>query len=57
MYFSLIRTARLQGLDPYRYFVHILKKLPHCQTVDDYEALLPWHVDLQDKATLDAEAA
>lgn len=46
MHFSLIRTALLHKLDPYQYYVMILKKLPYCQQVEDYEKLLPWHIEL-----------
>ena len=46
IHFSLIRTAKLHGLDPYRYYVHIMEKIPRCKTIDDYEKLLPWRVDL-----------
>ncbi len=44
LHFSLIRTAKLHGLDPYHYYVKILKRLPHCKTVEDYEQLLPWNI-------------
>ena len=44
MHFSFIRTAKAHGLDPYHYYVAVLKQLPHCQTVDDYEKLLPWNI-------------
>jgi transposase len=47
MHFSLIRTAKAQGLDPYHYYVEILKKIPHCKTVEDYEKLLPWNMKKQ----------
>ena len=46
IHFSLIRTAKKHGLDPYRYYVKLLKAIPHCQTVEDYEALLPWNINL-----------
>lgn len=46
MHMSLIRTAKLHGLDPYHYYVKLLKSLPHCQTVENYEALLPWRIKL-----------
>ena len=46
IHFSLIRTAKLHGLDPYRYYVHIMKKIPHCKTIEDHEKLLPWNVNL-----------
>ena len=41
--FSLLRTALLHNLDPYQYLVTVFKRLPHCKTVDDIEALLPWN--------------
>ncbi|MGJ3495505.1 IS66 family transposase [Piscirickettsia salmonis] len=44
VHFGLIRTANKHELDPYQYYVHILKKIPHCTSVEDYEALLPWNV-------------
>ena len=46
MHFSLVRTALANKLDPYCYYVDILKKIPHCEAAEDYEALLPWSVDL-----------
>ena len=47
VHFSLIRTAKLHGLDPYRYYVKVMKDIPYCQTVEDYEALLPWNINLE----------
>ena len=44
LHFSLIQTAKLHGLEPYRYYVTILKNIPHCQTVEDFEKLLPWNI-------------
>ncbi len=44
MHFSFIRTAKLHGLDPYHYYVKLLKNIPHCKTVEDYEKLLPWNI-------------
>lgn len=46
MHMSLIRSAIANGLDPYQYYHALLKKIPHCQEVADYEALLPWNIDL-----------
>jgi transposase len=45
MHFSLIQTAKLHGHDPYHYYVIVLKRLPHCKTVEDYEKLLPWNMN------------
>ena len=47
LHFSLIRTATKHGLDPYQYYVHILKKIAHCNRLEDYEQLLPWNVEGQ----------
>ena len=46
MHMSLIRSALVNKLDPYQYYVSILKKVPYCKTADDYEALLPWNIKL-----------
>jgi transposase len=46
LHFSLIRTAKLHGLDPYHYYVYILKRIPYCRTVEDYEKLLAWNIKL-----------
>jgi transposase len=46
MHFSFIRTAKRHGLDPYHYYVKLLKTLPHCTCVEDYEKLLPWNIHL-----------
>ena len=46
MHFSIIRTAKLHGIEPYRYYVKLLKNMPLCQSIDDYEKLLPWNITL-----------
>ena len=48
--YSLISTAKANGHEPYRYLRHVLAALPAATTVDDFEALLPFHID---SATLD----
>ncbi len=48
LHLSLIRTAKHHGLDPYHYYVHLLKSVPHCQSVGDYERLLPWNLKADD---------
>ena len=44
IHFGLIRTAKQHGLDPYNYYIALLKAIPHCKTVEDYEKLLPWNI-------------
>lgn len=46
LHLSLLRTAAHHQLDPFAYYHHILKAIPLCQTLEDYEALLPWNVGL-----------
>ncbi len=46
MHMGFIRTAKLHGHDPYYYYVKLLKSIPHCKTVEDYEKLLPWNIML-----------
>ena len=43
---SLIRTVRLHKLDPYQYFVEIMKEVSHCDKTEDHQALLPWNIEL-----------
>mgnify|MGYP005679261675 FL=1 len=37
---------KLHKLDPYQYYVEIMKAIPYCEKAEDYEALLPWNIDL-----------
>jgi transposase len=42
--YSLIETCKANGIDPYAYLVKLFRALPTAQSVDDFEALLPWHL-------------
>jgi transposase len=44
-FFSLIETAKANGLEPYAYLRHIFKKLPLAQTEQDLKVLLPQNID------------
>ena len=46
MHMGFVRTAKAHKLDPYHYYVKLLRSIPHCKTVEDYEALLPWNIKL-----------
>lgn len=46
IHMSLIRTAIMYGFDPYHYYVSVMRIIPHCKTVEDYEALLPWNIKI-----------
>jgi transposase len=43
--YSLIETAKLNGLEPYHYLRHLFKELPKAQSLQEIEALLPFQVD------------
>jgi transposase len=42
--YSLVSCARVNGLEPYAYLLHLLEQLPTASTADALEALLPWNV-------------
>ncbi|MFN7093797.1 MAG: transposase domain-containing protein [Burkholderiales bacterium] len=50
MHLSLIRTAKQHGLDPYHYYRALLKNIPHCQSVEDYEKLIRRFRNLKGKS-------
>ena len=48
-WYSIIETAKLNGLEPYYYLKYLLTELPVYQREKkDIEALLPWNVDKGD---------
>ena len=40
--YSLIETAKADGLEPYQYLRAVFTALPQAETVDAVENLLPW---------------
>ena len=40
--YSIVSTARANGLEPYAYLKHLFTELPKAQTVEHFEALLPF---------------
>jgi transposase len=46
--FSLIETAKANGLEPYRYLRYIFTKLPFAKTQDDYRSLAPQYLDREE---------
>jgi len=44
-FFSLIETAKANGLEPYAYLRHIFEKLPRAHTEKDLNDLLPQNID------------
>ena len=43
--YSLIETAKANGLEPYAYLRYLFTELPKAQTVDAIDALLPGNLD------------
>jgi transposase len=43
--FSIIETCKYHKVEPYDYLRYVLNALPQCQTIDDYENLLPYKID------------
>lgn len=46
--YSVIETAKANGLELYRYLKKIFTELPQATTVEAIEQLLPWNVNMQD---------
>ncbi len=46
--YSLIETAKANGLEPYAYLRVLFAKLPQATTVDEIEALLPGNIALEE---------
>ena len=42
--YSLIETAKANGIEPYVYLRRVFTDLPNAQRVEQIEALLPWNV-------------
>ena len=50
VHMSFIRTALLHGVDLHLYLETLFKRIPHCKTLEDYEKLLPWHINFDDSS-------
>jgi len=44
-FFSLIATAKANGIDPAKYFPVLFERLPYAKTIDEHKALLPQYID------------
>jgi len=47
MLYSIIETAKANQLEPYAYLRTLFTRLPACQSLEDYEMLLPWNVQIE----------
>ena len=46
--YSVLETAKANGVEPYTWLRRVLRDLPAANTVDQVEALLPWNVSALD---------
>ena len=46
--YSLVQTAKANGLEPYTWLRRVLRDLPAAQSVEAVEALLPWNLRIPD---------
>jgi len=44
--YSLVETAKANGLEPHAYLSRLFADLPKATTVEEFEALLPWNVKI-----------
>jgi transposase len=42
--YSLVETAKANGVEPHGYLTRLFERLPQLQNVEDFEALLPWNM-------------
>lgn len=42
--YSLVETAKANGLEPHAYLTHLFAELPKATSLADFEALLPWNL-------------
>jgi len=54
VFYTLIETAKENGLDPYSYILHLCRHIASAETAEDVEALLPWNV--KDQLTQDTSS-
>ena len=45
--YSLIETAKANGIEPYLYLRYTFTKLPRAKTPEEYRALLPYNIDVK----------
>lgn len=47
-HYSLIETAKANGIELFVYYKALLARLPYAETVEDVEKLLPWNLQISD---------
>lgn len=44
--YSIVETAKANGVEPHAYLSFLFERLPHAKKVEDFEALLPWNANI-----------
>jgi hypothetical protein len=44
LYYTLIETAKANGREPYAYLSYVIGNMANAETVEQWEALLPWNM-------------
>ena len=44
--YGLIETAKANGLEPYAYLQRVFEELPAADSLEEFEALLPWRIEM-----------
>jgi transposase len=44
--YTLVETAKANGIEPHAYLTHLFEQLPRLTTVEEYEAVLPWNATI-----------
>lgn len=44
--YSIVETAKANGVEPHAYLSVLFERLPYARTVEDFEALLPWNISI-----------
>ena len=44
--YSIVESAKANGKEPHAYLTYIFERLSLAQSVEEFEALLPWNVNL-----------
>lgn len=47
IWYSIIETAKANGIEPYAYINYILARLPYCKTKEERIKLLPWNCSME----------
>ncbi len=50
--YSLVESAKLHNLSAFEYLNYLFRKIPYCQTTEDYAALLPINVSSEQLNTM-----